>query len=250
MAQLSFLPHIQSLIRTAFLHLHHTAHLQPYLTAQAAETFTILNVLTEGFAGKSLVFGEEETGQVKLFSLPFFRLTALTLCMSLATELQRASTLFSYSLSDGNRELALLWDADGYFTMYIAGHNQTFHLPGPDALMRRVCLTWESATGASRFWMDGKRSLGKTFGQGASVQPGGLFFLGKEQGAGLEDSEHPLSFIGEIADVNLWEHVLLPQQMRKVSQGCSGLTGNILDWSTVIYEKEGAVKVDITDDCP
>lgn len=65
---------------------------------------------------------------------------------------------------------------------------------------------------------------------------------GQEQdtyGGGFDKSQ---SFVGEIGDLNMWDSVLTPQDIKLMYHG-STLAPNILDWKNLNYDINGYVVI-------
>ncbi|KAJ8364172.1 hypothetical protein SKAU_G00130030 [Synaphobranchus kaupii] len=113
-----------------------------------------------GLSGKSLIFPyETDYSYVRLTPQKPLELSAFTLCMRLATELQedRQIILFAYRTGDFD-ELNVWREKDGRISFYLSGDGVSFNLPPLTTFKTSLCLTWESKTGLSAFWMNGIRS--------------------------------------------------------------------------------------------
>ncbi|XP_026114358.1 pentraxin fusion protein isoform X2 [Carassius auratus] len=210
--------------------------------------FCLTPVATEvGLSGKVLLFPTEtDYSYVKLTPEKPLSLSAFTLCMRVTTELQdqREIVLFAYR-TQKHDELNVWREKDGLFSFYLAGVAVFFYLPPLSTFQTHVCVTWDSATGLSAFWVDGRRSSYKLFNKGHSVQPGGTILLGQDPDNYLGGFDKNQSFVGEITDVHMWDQVLSGSQIRAVysNQEPSVPKGNVFDWNTIKYEINGNVLV-------
>ena len=78
---------------------------------------------------------------------------------------------------------------------------------------------------------------------GRLIRGGGHLVLGQDQdklGGGFEEYQ---SFIGEMADVNIWNHVISDQEIRRMSKLCLTGTGNLFQWSDFKYHRMGSVQI-------
>ncbi|XP_048450612.1 mucosal pentraxin-like [Rhincodon typus] len=203
-----------------------------------------------GLARKSLTFPVQTSNsyvQLKPRRCP--NLFAFTLCLRAASEESRSYGLFSYASSESGNEL-LLWKwSDTRLDLYLQNTVIPFSLPAMNALMRHICVSWESKQGEVTFWVNGQRSVRKVGRKRKMVRGGGSFILGQEQdkvGGGFDIKQ---SFVGEITDVNLWDHVLTATEIKAVSECCNSLGGNIIDWSTIWYSARGKVNIQDNKDC-
>ncbi|KAG1944472.1 C-reactive protein 7 [Pimephales promelas] len=210
------------------------------LTAAATEV---------GLGGKVLLFPTKtETSFVKLTPEKPLSLSAFTLCMRVATELQgeREIILFAYRTSSVD-ELNVWRDKNGRFIFYIQSSTNgvVFHLPPLSTFQTHLCVTWESATGLVAFWVDGRRSAFQIYKKGQSVRPGGTVLLGQDPDKYVGSFDAEQSLVGEITDVNMWDHVLSAIQIKAVYSNQEPYVpkGNVFDWNTIKYETRGNVLV-------
>ncbi|XP_059391383.1 C-reactive protein-like [Carassius carassius] len=210
--------------------------------------FCLTPVATEvGLGGKVFLFPTETNNSfVKLTPEKPLSLSAFTLCMRVSTELpsQREIILFAYRTQSYD-ELNVWREKDGRFSFYLSGNGVFFYLPPLSTFRTHVCVTWESVTGLSAFWVDGRRSSYQLYKKGHSVRPGGTVLLGQDPDNYLGGFDKNQSFVGEIADVHMWDYVLSGSQIGEVyaNQKQSVPKGNVFDWNTINYEINGDVLV-------
>ncbi|XP_067233409.1 C-reactive protein-like [Chanodichthys erythropterus] len=210
------------------------------LTAAAAEV---------GLDGKVLLFPTKtDTSYVKLTPEKPLSLTAFTLCMRVATELQgeREIILFAYCTTNDD-ELNMWREKDGRVSFYIQSTNDAafFRLPPLSTFQTHLCVTWDSATGLSAMWVNGERSLFQLYRKGHSVRPGGTVLLGQDCDKYVGGFDAEQSFVGEITDVKMWNYVLPGSQIKAVYSNQEPYVpkGNVFDWNTIKYETRGNVIV-------
>ncbi|XP_067905949.1 C-reactive protein-like [Heterodontus francisci] len=205
---------------------------------------------SEGLSGNSLIFPiQTNNSSVKLLPTEVPDLRAFTLCLRVASEEWRSYSLFSYATSDHHNELLLWYNPLGTFSLLLRQFIISFTLPEMNALLRHTCVTWESRTGITTFWVNGQRSIQKVVNQGGIVRGGGTYILGQEQdsvGGGFDIKQ---CFVGEVTGVDLWDHVLSSNDIKAISQGCHCPGGNIIDWSTLKYVSAGIVTIKDHGDC-
>ncbi|XP_072103331.1 C-reactive protein-like [Mobula birostris] len=203
-----------------------------------------------GLEGKSVIFTKPtSTSYVRVLPSPFTKLTAFTVCLRAASELTRGYSLFSYATSRHYNELLIWYYASGHISLYLSSYIVQFSLPKMDALLRHICVTWESKEGLVTIWVNGKRSLQKIGGKGLFVKGSGQFILGQEQdsvGGGFETSQ---SFVGEITDVHMWDFVLNTREIAIAYKGCFCTGGNIINWGRTSYQSGGMVTIKDNNDC-
>ncbi|XP_056119703.1 C-reactive protein-like [Rhinichthys klamathensis goyatoka] len=201
-----------------------------------------------GLGGKVLLFPTQTESLVILAPQKPLSLSAFTLCMRVATELQgqREIILFAYR-TPGVDELNVWREKDGRFSFYIQSDKDgaLFRLPPLSTLQTHLCLTWDSAPGLAAFWVDGRRSVFQIYRKGHSVRPGGTVLLGQDPDSDLGSFDPEQSFVGEITDVCMWDHVLSGSQIKALhlNQEWFVTKGNVFDWNTIKYETIGNVVV-------
>nr|AAI15110.1 Zgc:136389 [Danio rerio] len=206
---------------------------------------------TEGYkdlSGKVLQFKTAtDNSYVKLTPQKPLSLSAFTLCMRVATELplDRDVILFAYYVPDVD-ELNVWREKDGRVSLYIRSSKDAafFRLHPLSTLQTHLCVTWESATGATAFWMDGRRSLHQVYRKGLSIRPGGTVVLGQDPDSYLGSFDVDQSFVGEIANLQMWDYVLSTAQIKAVYYNQDNrVKGNVFDWDTIEYDVTGSVPV-------
>ncbi|XDV47941.1 hypothetical protein PO909_017478 [Leuciscus waleckii] len=205
-------------------------------------------VATEvGLGGKVLLFPTEtDSSFVKLTPEKPLSLSAFTLCMRVATELQgeREIILFAYRTPQSD-ELNVWREKDGRLSFYLSGGGALFRLPPLSIFQTHLCVTWDSTTGLAAFWVDGQRSVFQLYRKGHLIRPGGTVLLGQDPDSDLGSFDAKQSFVGEITDVCMWDHVLLRSQIKALhlNQEWYASKGNVIDWNTIKYETRGNVIV-------
>ncbi|KAJ8250991.1 hypothetical protein GJAV_G00215950 [Gymnothorax javanicus] len=220
------------------------------LSALLINSFTVA-AADEGLFGKALVFPEEtDSSYVTLTPQKPLALKAFTLCMRAATELkgEREVVLFAYRTTDVD-ELNVWREKDGRYSFYLSGEAVFFEIPPLSTFKTQLCVTWESETGLSAFWVDCKRSIRKIHKVGHEIRPRGTVLLGQDTDSSLPNFDKAQSFVGEISDVNMWDYVL-PETQIEDMHSCDTHhipKGNILDWETIQYQIHGKVLVEPAD---
>nr|AFA37931.1 SAP [Rattus norvegicus] len=206
------------------------------------------SLLSEAFAQTDLnqkvfVFPREsETDYVKLIPWLEKPLQNFTLCFRAYSDLSRSQSLFSYSVNSRDNELLIYKDKVGQYSLYIGNSKVTVRgleeFPSPI----HFCTSWESSSGIAEFWVNGKPWVKKGLQKGYTVKSSPSIVLGQEQdtyGGGFDKTQ---SFVGEIADLYMWDSVLTPENIHSVDRGAPP-NPNILDWRDLNYEINGCVVI-------
>ncbi|XP_041824812.1 pentraxin fusion protein-like isoform X2 [Melanotaenia boesemani] len=201
----------------------------------------------QGTLGKTLIFPvETDTSYAELTPRKPMNLLAFTLCMRVATELpeNREISLFTYRTQDHD-ELNLWQESDGRLSLYLRSSKDGvfFRVPVLGALQTHLCVTWESISGATALFMDGRKSLTKIYRKNHQVAGGGRVILGQDADSFLGKFDSSQSFVGAITDVNMWDSVLSDSTIKDVSSGIISQTGSIFDWDTESPTVNGNVKI-------
>ncbi|ELV10597.1 serum amyloid P-component [Tupaia chinensis] len=207
---------------------------------------SVLISLPEAFAqadlsGKVFVFPRESsTDHVSLITQLEKPLQNLTVCLRAYSDLSRAYSLFSYGIQNKDNELLIYKERVGEYSLYIGREKTTFKVTETLPAPVHICASWESSSGIAEFWVNGKPLVKKGLRQGYAVGAHPKIILGQEQdsyGGGFDRSQ---SFVGEIADVYMWDSVLSPEEITFAYQG-SPLNPNILNWQNLKHEVKGYV---------
>ncbi|XP_053350719.1 pentraxin fusion protein-like [Clarias gariepinus] len=206
---------------------------------------TLLLLLPPAYNSKKFFFPEtSDTSFVRLTPKKPLNLQAFTLCMRISTELdnQRETILFAYRAQYFD-ELNV-WQENGKFTLYLRSSSDgaLFSLPSLSSVPTHLCVTWNSSTGATAFWMNGNSSVQTIYRQGQSVNPAGAIILGQDPDSYLGDFNIYQSFLGNITDVHMWDSVLSAGQIEQLyKKQNNSLSGNVLDWNSLVYKIYGNV---------
>ncbi|KAL7887762.1 hypothetical protein AOLI_G00054830 [Acnodon oligacanthus] len=204
-----------------------------------------------GVNGKRLLFPNPSAKSfVKLTPLKPLSLEAFTLCLRLSVDPtvvskeDREIILFAYRTQDHD-ELNV-WQEKGSISLYLRSSSDgaLYAVPLVSIFRTDLCVTWESSTGLTALWLDGRRSTLQVYRQNHKVQPGGAVILGQDPDDFTGKFDENQSFVGEISDVNMWDFVLTGDQIRNFSDGVwVGPDPNVLNWDAVQYEVHGNVLV-------
>ena len=93
-----------------------------------------------------------------------------------------------------------------------------------------------------KIYKDGTLSgQSRAFQAGKVIKSGGLLTLAKRARRN--------NFDGMLTNVNVWDHVLSPVEIEKISKSCLFGEGNVYKWSDFIYGLKGETRVVIPSPC-
>ncbi|KAJ6669489.1 hypothetical protein lerEdw1_000037 [Lerista edwardsae] len=153
-----------------------------------------------------------------------------------STDTTNYGTPISYAVENGSDNAFLLTDYNGW-VLYVNGKESITDCPSVnDGNWHHIAVTWTAANGAWRVYIDGKLSDGG----------GGALVLGQEQdqkGEGFNPAE---SFVGSISQLNIWDYILSPEQVKSLAISCPEelQKGNVLAWPDFLPGVVGRVKID------
>ncbi|XP_051818518.1 sushi, von Willebrand factor type A, EGF and pentraxin domain-containing protein 1 [Antechinus flavipes] len=185
-------------------------------------------------------------------------LNAITCTFWMRTsDINNYGTPISYALENGSDNTFLLTDYNGW-VLYVNGKERITNCPSVnDGIWHHISVTWTSTDGSWKVYIDGKLSDGGIgLSIGSAIRGGGALVLGQEQdkkGEGFNPAE---SFVGSISQLNIWDYVLAPDQVKSLATSCpEGLSkGNVLAWPDFLSGIVGKVKIDsksiFCSDCP
>lgn len=125
----------------------------------------------------------------------------------------------------------------------MSGEGVYFQVPPLGALQTHLCFAWDSSTGATNVFLDGKKSVTKLYRKGHTIRQGGKVILGQDPDSYLDNFDAKQSYVGEIYDVNMWDTVLSDSTIQAVYAGKRVPRGNVLDWESSALSLNGNVHV-------
>ncbi|XP_053677965.1 sushi, von Willebrand factor type A, EGF and pentraxin domain-containing protein 1-like [Anopheles nili] len=157
-------------------------------------------------------------------------------------------SLLSYATASFDNAFTLT-DYSG-LVLYVNGAHSVTNVSLNDGEWHFMCLSWSSAGGQYKLYLDGKLSFsGQNLSQGVPIKPGGLFVFGQEQdvlGGGFSESE---SFRGRMAYVDLWDHELQPSEVSHYYRTCEPYNGNLIRWMDLRLQTVGQVHITSSEFC-
>ncbi|XP_067408504.1 neuronal pentraxin-1-like [Emydura macquarii macquarii] len=151
-------------------------------------------------------------------------------------------TPFSYSVPGQANELVLIEWGNNPMELLINDKAATLPLAIHDAKWHHICVTWSTRDGIWESYQDGvRRGSGENLAPWHPIKSGGVFILGQEQDTLGGRFDATQAFIGELADFNLWSHVLAPGEIYRLATCTSHARGDLVAWAEPAVELHGGV---------
>ncbi|XP_069982164.1 uncharacterized protein [Penaeus vannamei] len=177
-------------------------------------------------------------------SLPSF-----TLCYSIQVSRYRAAaTLFSYAYSDSaDNEIVVDYSVGGV-ALAVRGVWVTAKVWPPPTAWTSVCHTYEGASGAWSLYLGGRyHSNGTLLTSSGSapgeVRGGGHLILGQDHDSFQGGYQADQSYAGLVANVNLWERVLAPREIRDFATCDLDSSGAVVKWDPSSWKLNDTVRL-------
>ncbi|NRL58367.1 hypothetical protein F3A76_24080, partial [Salmonella enterica subsp. enterica serovar Typhi] len=104
---------------------------------------------------------------------------------------------------------------------------------------QHICVAWNSTTGLVHFWHNGKLFPRFVLGKGYKLSQNGTIFLGHDRDSwGKRES-----FVGEMADVNMWQRLLHPNEINLILKN-DKVPNSLGSWSALNYTVRGDICVE------
>ncbi|XP_032090191.1 C-reactive protein-like [Thamnophis elegans] len=172
-------------------------------------------------------------------SLPGHPLTNITVCLRFKPFQARPAILFSYYAKNKGKAFQIKYHPD-HFNLLIGGMMQMIaHRNASPSEWQHICVAWNSTTGLVHCWHNGELLPRFVMRKGYKMSPNGTILLGQERDfSGKKDS-----FLGEMADVNIWLHVLKPDEIHSVWNN-EEVPNSVVSWKALNYTVRGDVLVE------
>uniref|UniRef100_A0A8C4ECW7 Sushi, von Willebrand factor type A, EGF and pentraxin domain containing 1 n=1 Tax=Dicentrarchus labrax TaxID=13489 RepID=A0A8C4ECW7_DICLA len=167
-------------------------------------------------------------------------------------------TPISYAV-EGSDNAFLLIDYNGW-VLYVNGKERVTDCPAVNTgLWYHIGVSWRSWDGDWKIYINGRPSDGgKGLSVGTTIPGGGALVLGQDQDKRGEGFNPVESFVGSVSQLNIWDRVLTPQQIKVLASSCPSShvahRGNVLAWPDFLTGVVGRVKVNLNSifcaDCP
>uniref|UniRef100_A0A8C5Q688 Neuronal pentraxin receptor n=1 Tax=Leptobrachium leishanense TaxID=445787 RepID=A0A8C5Q688_9ANUR len=178
-------------------------------------------------------------------------LYAFTMCMWLKSKASSGSgTPFSYSVPGQPNEIVLLeW---GHNPMELLINDKATQLPVSlkDGMWHHICVAWTTRDGMWTAYQDGKkRGSNENLSAWHPIKPNGIIILGQEQDTVGGHFDATQSFVGEVAQFNMWDRVLSLSEIEGIANCTSPLFGNLILWDRRQVEVFGGATKGIFESC-
>ncbi|XP_076142662.1 mucosal pentraxin-like [Alosa pseudoharengus] len=198
----------------------------------------------QDLSGKMFTFPvESDTAHVILVPNQSKSLTAVTVCLRFFSDLTRDKSLFSFA-SPTNDNAFLLFKGNAYHVF-----QETFAkfegLEDKQNEWNSICATWDSQTGITQIWVNGKQSVRKGISKGGIISGTPSIILGQEQDSYGGKFDKAQSFVGMLTDINMWDSVLpYPEIALYMSYIPQKTVGNVINWRSLDFTANGYVIVE------
>ncbi|XP_078357060.1 uncharacterized protein LOC144641914 [Oculina patagonica] len=166
-----------------------------------------------------------------------------TMCFWLKTAY--SGFFIEYNLVTKQNETLLLgvYCHNNIFRTQLGNQKSEVAMGVADDTWHQVCLSWEADSGLLSVFKDGKRKS-ESYGYWSSSRNQGI------EGSRImtigfrAPSKNASVVLGKLSGFNVWSHVLLPEEIQRMSHGCGTEAGDAKAWETVRkwLQKEVAVK--------
>ncbi|XP_076145910.1 serum amyloid P-component-like [Alosa pseudoharengus] len=155
---------------------------------------------------------------------------AFTVCLRIISESVPGTALFTMTMSN-SATLTVRSTADSGYELTVGQASKTLYpvaeVPSFGKLYpwTSLCATWDSATGMTQMWKDGKMSVRKGMWRSQSFYgPPAMTLSG---------------FEGQVTDIHVWDKALPLSSLRSYNQGWGYPSGNLLSWREASYTSQG-----------
>lgn len=196
-----------------------------------------------------LHFPERNAGSYAVAHLDHsMALHSFTICMLIRLRSTGIHTVLSYSSAGHDNELVI---SVGYEVgLWIGNEFVNLPLNVQPHDWANYCITWSSHTGGAELWANAMVGEEQFLRGGYSVSPAGVFILGKDQDGflGISDSD---AFVGQMTDINVWDYVLSPAEIREqmLCERNSTIRGNVFSWGVTHLSLYGGVQLGTDHKC-
>lgn len=205
-----------------------------------------LSFFSPGLDKKVFVFPKRSTANYVLLRTTLEQpLQGFTLCLRYFTDLTEPFAVFSAASRQRDNEILLQKQSPAEYYVWVAGEHFVYRVPGSEGTSphwRRPCLTWDSATGVVQLWEDGWPLPRKGAARGEQIPTELSVMLGQDQDSFGGSLDAQQAFVGEMAELYLWDRVLSPEWLRRARQDSP--PPSLLNWTAVNFEIRGNMAIE------
>ncbi|XP_014826456.1 neuronal pentraxin-2-like isoform X2 [Poecilia latipinna] len=213
--------------------------------AYRLKTESTLNALVERISELEKGGGDFKSPEQFKLSLPqrtnylYGRITkslpemyAFTLCMWIKSSASPGvGTPFSYGVPGQANEIVLIEWGNNPIELLINDKVAQLPLEVRDGKWHHICICWTTRDGQWDAYQDGnKLGAGDNLAAWHPIKPGGVIILGQEQDVVGGRFDAGQAFVGELSQVNIWDRVLKPAEIRSMANCSAYLAGNVVAW--------------------
>uniref|UniRef100_A0A672H1I5 Neuronal pentraxin-2-like n=1 Tax=Salarias fasciatus TaxID=181472 RepID=A0A672H1I5_SALFA len=177
-------------------------------------------------------------------SLP--EMYAFTLCMWIKSSASPGiGTPFSYGVPGQANEIVLIEWGNNPIELLINDKVAQLPIEVRDGKWHHICIAWTTRDGQWDAYQDGEKlGTGDNLAAWHPIKPGGVIILGQEQDVVGGRFDAGQAFVGELSQVNVWDRVLRPAEVRAMANCSAYMAGNVVSWlaSNVEVFGRGAFK--------
>ncbi|KAG7315988.1 hypothetical protein KOW79_020854 [Hemibagrus wyckioides] len=208
--------------------------------------FLLTTAERQDLSGKMFTFPVESNTHHVLLSPELNKIMfTVSVCLRSFSDISRAQSLFSLSLPSADNGFLIYKLKQGVYILNILGVEGTFWgLQEEPNVWNSICATLDATTGLSQLWVNGIPSSRKGIKAGSSLMGIPKIILGQEQDSYGGKFDTAQSFVGMLTDVHMWDSVLSPAQIAYYTSGRQFQPGNVLNWNSLEFTKNGYVVVE------
>ncbi|MBN3278862.1 NPTX1 protein, partial [Polyodon spathula] len=165
-------------------------------------------------------------------SLP--EMYSFSVCMWLKSSASPGlGTPLSYAVPGQANELVLIEWGDNPMEIVINDKVATLPFVIKDGKWHHICITWTTRDGVWEAFQDGVlRGNGENLAPYHPIKPQGVLVLGQEQDTLSGGFDATQAFVGELANVNIWDRKLSSGEIYNLATcNSKALVGNVISWA-------------------
>ncbi|XP_069041881.1 uncharacterized protein [Lepisosteus oculatus] len=170
-------------------------------------------------------------------------LTETTVCLRYSSDQNKNMFLFSISTPHEDNVLTLYKVHQGEYAMSLNNEQTTFKVndTAPPSGWTHICVTWESATGSVRLFVNGMHSRYQK-GSLQEISHGmQSIYLGQDPASSSGKKGSHYSFSGQITEVYVGDTVLSDCEISALNAGLDAPFDSLLSWKSLQYEKHDKI---------
>ncbi|CAJ1062151.1 C-reactive protein-like [Xyrichtys novacula] len=216
------------------------------------ELLLLLTILTscaaapQDMSGQMFTFPQQTKSSYVRLMTSMRDLSAITVCHRSFTDLKRDHSIFSLATPSNINAFLIFWDAaNKEMEAHVKDTKAEFAgLDYKPNMWHSICTTWESSTGLTQLWFNGRPTIRKTTSSGSSISGTFIIVLGQEQDAHGGGFDVNQCMIGMMSDVHIWDHALSACEIHKYTDDLNFTPGNVINWRSLDFQTFDRVVVE------